>query len=594
MCRIAGIINPILPTIVLENIVKEMCCLLQHGGPDDEGLYTDATNHLVLGHRRLSLIDLTAAGHQPMPYCNGRYQLTYNGELYNYLEIKRELVRLGLSFDTHSDTEVILAAFAKWGTGSFSRFNGMFAFALWDKETSELYLVRDASGIKPLYYAHTNEGLAFSSEVRGFEPIDYLKETNPDWPVYLMAYGHLPEPVTTLKEVKPLEKGCYLQYNASSGECLQRVFSAYEYEEIIADREDAIELVRYMLERAVKRHLLSDAPIGVFLSGGLDSSIISLLANRHQSMLNTISIYFEETKYSEKTFQDLLQQRLNCDHHQHLVNEQDFHQHLPDIINAMDLPSGDGINTWFISRYAKKNGLKAVLSGIGGDELYGGYPSFKRIYATMVLDDLPGGILRAGRYTTYKRIGRMAYLSIPGPVGQYLFLRGQFTPIAIARQLDMDESEVWKILETQPVMEQLDDLSPANQASWLERNFYMQNQLLRDADVMSMAHGIEIRVPFLDDEFTRFSLGIGSGVKYAGALKKQLLIDAFKEILPGPIWDRPKMGFSFPFKDWLSHDRYSTAAKGTRLSAWHKKLQMNEMHWSQFFTLLLMENKYRA
>src|SRR5687768_10435356 len=193
MCRIAGIINPSLSTAALHSMVKEMCALQEHGGPDDEGFYTSEEHHLVLGHRRLSLIDLSTCGHQPMAFENGRYQLSYNGELYNYKELKKELQAAGIHFTTASDSEVILAAFAYWGTNAFTRFNGMFAFAIWDAEESSLYLVRDPSGIKPLYYSVTPQGIAFSSEARAFRAIPYLDESNPNWPVYLLAYGHLPE-----------------------------------------------------------------------------------------------------------------------------------------------------------------------------------------------------------------------------------------------------------------------------------------------------------------------------------------------------------------------------------------------------------------
>ncbi|MDO9377077.1 MAG: asparagine synthase (glutamine-hydrolyzing) [Ferruginibacter sp.] len=590
MCRIAGVVNPALPTAALQAIVKEMCSLLKHGGPDDEGFYTSEEEHLVLGHRRLSLIDLSACGHQPMPYADGRYQLTYNGELYNYKELKKELQQAGRPFTTVSDTEVILAAFAEWGTNSFARFNGMFAFALWDNEESKLFLVRDPSGVKPLYYALTKHGLAFASEARAFQSIAYLGETNPDWPVYLLAYGHLPEPVTKLKSVQPLPKGSWLSYNTIDQSSKQETFASFQYSDVITDRTDAIKLVKYMLGNAVKSHLISDAPIGVFLSGGLDSSILASLANSHEGVMNTISIYFEEPKYSEKKFQDLLIGQLKCNHYQHLVSEADFHECLSGIINSMDLPSCDGINTWFISRYAKQNGLKAVLSGIGADELFGGYPSFTRINAALALRKVPYSMLRAGRHSTYKQLRRLAYLSIPGPVGQYLFLRGQFTPTNIAEQLGADEKDVWEILEAQPVLLPVDNLSPANQASWLEMNLYMQNQLLRDADVMSMAHGVEIRVPFLDIPFQKLAQRIDSNTKYKGALGKQLLIDAFKEVLPEVIWNRPKMGFSFPFKKWLSHPRYQVGNNANGLAGSHRKLQTGELHWSQFFTLLLMEN----
>ena len=198
-------------------MVKEMCRILQHGGPDDEGIFACDDYHMVLGHRRLSLIDLSEAGHQPMSYGEGRYQISFNGEIYNYLEIRSQLKSLGYTFKTQTDTEVILAAFAAWGTDSFNKMNGMFSFALWDHQNAKLYLVRDPSGIKPLYYAATKEGLAFASEIRGFKPVPYLKEENDLWPVYLMAYGHLPEPVTVLKHVRPVPKGSFLCYHAKDG-----------------------------------------------------------------------------------------------------------------------------------------------------------------------------------------------------------------------------------------------------------------------------------------------------------------------------------------------------------------------------------------
>ena len=564
-----------------------MCNIQKHGGPDDEGLYTCAHNHLVLGHRRLSLIDLSPSGHQPMAYQNNRYQITYNGELYNYPELKEILKKAGCYFNTASDTEVILAAFATWGTEAFQKFNGMFAFALWDNTTGNIYLVRDGAGVKPLYFAHTSQGLAFASEVRAFKPITYLQTPHPHWPVYLMAYGHLPEPVTTLKDVQPLKKGCYLQYNVVSRQVKQEAFNHFSYIEQIGDRPQAISLVQQTLAKAVKRNLLSDAPIGVFLSGGLDSSIIARLANEQGPGLNTISLFFDDRQFSEKKYQDLVQQGLRGNQYQQLLKEESFHACFPDVISAMDLPSCDGINTWFISKYAKKSGIKAVLSGIGGDELFGGYPSFKRIKAALPVQQLPSALLKAGRYGHSKKLRRLCYLSIHGPIGIYLFLRGQFIPNEVADYLNIDEAQVWKILQDGPVLPGIANLTAKNQASWIETNLYMQNQLLRDADVMSMAHGVEIRVPFLDAEFLKLSMQITSKVKYSGTFKKQLLIDSFKNILPAPVWNRPKMGFSFPFKDWLIKDPY---AGETKNAFYHKKFVQGKLHWSQFLTIFLMEH----
>ncbi len=593
MCRIAGIINPALGQDQLALLIKGMCDLQQHGGPDDEGVYINRESGLALGHRRLSIIDTSSAGHQPMSFADDRYLVTYNGEIYNYEVLRHDLELAGARFKSNSDTEVILAAYAYWGVAAFERFNGMFAFGIWDNHSRELVLARGGAGIKPLYYAHTNEGFAFASEIRAFAPIGYLRQENPDWPVYLMAYGHLPEPVTPLQKVVPLPKGCYLKYNPAANSLVIKSFTRSSFLEKISNRREAIYLVKQQLEEAVQRHLVSDAPIGVFLSGGLDSSIIALLAKKHSSRLNTISIYFEDKLYSEKSYQDLLLQQLSCSNQQFLLQEKDFHTYLPSIIGAMDMPCCDGINTWFISKYARETGLKSVLSGIGGDELFGGYPSFNRIKTALALEKLPNKVLRAGRFANAKKFKRLCYLSIHNPVGRYLFLRGQFIPKDIAMYLGATEESVWDILSAQPKLPDIDYLAPQNQASWMETHMYMQNQLLRDADTMGMVHGLEIRVPFLDKEFFHLALSIQSDIKFSGRFGKQLLIDAFKDILPEPIWNRPKMGFSFPFKEWLSDEKYAHAGNKD-LSVPHQQLKQNHMHWSQFFTLLLMQEYHHA
>lgn len=564
---------------------------MKHGGPDDEGIYSDESQHLVLGHRRLSLIDLSANGHQPMSYASGRFVISFNGEIYNYLEIKEALLKEGLAFKTGSDTEVIMAAFAAWGTHSFEKLNGMFAFALWDKQESKLFLVRDPSGIKPLYYAITKEGLAFSSEIRGFKPIPWLQEENEQWPVFLLAYGHLPEPVTVLKKVKPLQKGTYLCFDSNTEKFETGKFKQFHFTNKIIQRKEAVGLIREDLQRSVNRHLIADAPIGVFLSGGVDSGIISLLASTDKKAeLNTLSLHFEENDYSEKKYQDILLQTMNCGSNQHLLKEKEFNEFLPDILEAMDQPSCDGINTWFISKYARENGLKAVLSGIGGDELYGGYPSFSRMKKVNILKNLPRSFLLSGKYTGSKALKRLCYLSIDGRAGEYLFLRGQFIPSEIAYHLNMDEKEVWRILTSQPIFEKNEPLNSFDEASWIELNMFMQNQLLRDVDVMGMAHGIEIRVPFLDRQFVDLSMDINSRLKEEGPLPKQLLIDSFKDILPETIWNRPKMGFGFPFKKWLSNNDYVNAVISPE-DANYKNFVSGSMHWSQFLSLVLIKNR---
>lgn len=589
MCRIAGIIDPTTPAGNIESMVRQMCSLLQHGGPDDEGIFSAACDHLVLGNRRLALIDLSSAGHQPMQY-GSRYTITYNGELYNHHKLREELKGLGKTFTNQTDTEVILAAFAQWGTQSFEKLNGMFAFGLWDNREKELYLVRDAAGIKPLYYSTASNMLAFASEIRAFAPIPALQEKNEQAPVFLLAYGHLPEPVTTLKHVRPLPKGCFLKYNTVTTATSLQSFRHYSFSSEITTISNARNVVKTALHDAVQRQMVADAPLGVFLSGGIDSSVIALLADDKHRQLNTLSIYFNEADYSEKQYQDAVAKKMNASHHSFLLTEKDFNDSFDEISAAMDLPSSDGINSWFISRYAAGTGLKAVLSGIGGDELFGGYPSFSRMRAAQLLQRSPGIALQAAGAAVGK-LKRAVYLKLDGMKGIYLFLRGYFVPAEIARQLNMDEKEVWRILRELPEGSHPENVGSGNAASFMELNMYMQNQLLRDADVMSMAHGLEVRVPFLDDEVMKPLMAMEENIKYAGPNPKQLVIDSFKDMLPEEIWNRKKMGFSFPFAQWMKSNHAVQQLGGSSnkyVRNTVKGFMEGKVHWSKVMVLLML------
>jgi asparagine synthase (glutamine-hydrolysing) len=403
----------------------------------------------------------------------------------------------------------------------------------------------------------------------------------------------LPEPITTLREVKPLPKGCYLRYNLLSQKSEINSFGHLSFIEKLDKKEEILSSINTSLRQAVERHLLSDAPIGAFLSGGIDSSLLALLSGESvKEKLTTLSIHFDDLQYSEKQYQDLIASKLTGQHQSFCLSEKEFTTHFSDIVHCMDLPSNDGINTWFISKYAKEAGLKAVLSGLGGDELFGGYPSFNRLKTTQYLQQLPSSTLRAGRFGGSKKIKRLAYLSLPGIKGKYLFLRGQYIPSEIAAHLGINEEQVWKLLEEQPTMPNIHHLTAKNQASWMELNLYMQNQLLRDSDVMSMTHGIEIRVPFLDLDFVKLALQIQSPVKYAGGGKK-LLVEAFENILPNEIYNRSKMGFSFPFKEWLAGNEWVKEelknANGEANKTYNAFLK-GQRHWSQVLSLLLIQN----
>ena len=569
-----------------------MCTLQKHGGPDDGGTYAIPDANLVLGNRRLSLLDLSAGGHQPMHYEN-RFTITYNGELYNFKTLKAELKAAGRIFVNETDTEVILAAFATWDTDSFSKLNGMFAFALWDNKKKFLYLVRDAAGIKPLYWSDHGGALTFASEMRAFAPVDYLQEKNNKVPVFQLAYGYIPEPVTTLAHVKPVPKGCYLKYDIQRSTSSIISFAFFSFSNTVTDTLTAGNITKNVLEDAVRRQMIADAQVGVFLSGGIDSAIVANLANDHgKNNLHTLSIWFGEENYSEKKYQDIVAKQLNSTHHSIKLQEADFHKHFPEILRAMDMPSCDGINTWFISKYAAEAGLKAVLSGIGADELFGGYPSFRRMRAAYTLQRLPFASFKPIEKAQLHKLNRISYLRMSGIRGLYLFLRGHFTPIQIAEQTGAYEKEVWDILLDMPASPVITGTGFKNTAAWMEFNLYMQDQLLRDADVMSMAHGLEIRVPFLDNEVIQGVYSMSEKVKF-GSFPKELLVNAFKKVLPDEIWNRPKMGFSFPFAEWL---RKSIYVKELESSPNHytRRAQADflkgKLHWSRIMSLIVLRN----
>jgi len=565
-----------------------MCHALEHGGPDDEGIYCDEERGLAFGHRRLSIIDLSQNGHQPMADKDQKVWITFNGEIYNYLALKQQLTSLGVKFRSETDTEVIIQAYLHWGMAAFSKLRGIFAFALYDVDRSLTYLVRDSSGVKPLYYHIKNGQLSFASEVRALKKAGLAIESDDTWKVRFLAYGHIPEPYTTQKDVYSLPKGEFLCWNHKKDSFDIHSYHVAQRQTRITDAEEAREAVRSALTLAVTRQLIADAPIGVFLSGGIDSSLITLLASRQKhSCLKTISIYFNEKGYDERTYQNLVLKEIEGEKFAHLVTQQDFEEFLPQIIEDMDMPTTDGINTWFISKYAHEDGLKAVLSGIGADELFGGYPSFSRIKHLKSLRKFNPITFRVAKYFTSDRYKKISFLAYNHPTADYLLLRGHYIPSDIAKILGTDLHNVEDILFNN---KQLPNIINYNEedAAWFETNLYMQNQLLRDTDVMGMSHGLEVRVPFLDEDFKRLVESIALDVRFDVRQPKKLLIDSFADILPRAVWDRSKMGFTFPLQQWMRENveiNNETLYKGKMARSIVGDFKKNTMHWSKVFAL---------
>lgn len=584
MCRIAGIYDPTVKN--LQQQIVHMRDAMKHGGPDDEGIFVHQTLPLAFGHRRLSLIDLSAAGHQPM--IDEELTIVYNGEIYNYKELRHTLMHYGHRFKTESDTEVILKAYRQWGVDAFEYFNGMFALAILDERKQELVLARDHAGIKPLYYSIDHSCLYFASEIRAFQQVEKTFEENHNWQTAFLTFGHLPEPVTTLKSVVPLEKGTALIIQLPSLENRKQVFFNWKFTGKLKNEDEALQLLRETMEQSVERHLVSDAPIGLFLSGGIDSSLLTLIASRTQrENLHTLSIVFNEKAFSEDRFQQLIINKTNAKHQSFLVTKDIFNEKLNDAMLAMDQPTLDGINTYFISMYAKAYGLKAVLSGLGADELFGGYPSFHQQKRMDMVKKMPDGLLRKLQHFPDHRIRKLSYAGTQNSASEYLSYRGIFTPVSVASLLGSTQREVELELESLSTYYPLNGLTNGNRVSWLETNFYMQNQLLKDSDFMSMWHGLEIRVPFLDKEMMIMAGVIDAALKFKKSPPKYLLVKAFEQELPVEIWKRKKQGFTFPFEGWLKENEFIMPSTEDEKKL-YKAFQNKRLSWGRYWCALLM------
>lgn len=582
MCRISGFTHK--DKKEANEKIRLMNKELSRGGPDDEGFYIDDT--LCFGHRRLSIIDLSENAHQPMISEDGNYVIIYNGEIYNFREIKEELRKKGYKFISDSDTEVILKSFIEWGTDSFRKFNGMFAYSIYDKRNKKIYLVRDHSGIKPVYYSTNGERLVFSSQIKGIKAYNHLWEEEEKWKIYFLIFGFIPEPFTTLKDVFILPFGSYLEYDINSRKHIIKKYFEFKFTREVKDENIAIERTSELLKESVRRHLISDAPIGVFLSGGVDSSLITLLADKWKDEIVTLSIIFDEEKYNESYYQKIVKERVKSKHYSFKVSKKDFVNHLDNIMNAMDQPTFDGVNTYFVSMCAKNAGLKSVLSGLGGDEIFGGYPSFRRIESLMILKSLLKDT-KIFEYVYDDRMKRLSYLGIPNSISYYLSLRSVFTIDEISSLLDVDKKEIKNALQEIFWNKDIKYFGRKNFVSFLEL-FYMRNQLLKDSDFMSMWNSIEIRVPFLDKELLEFVFSVDKKIRFKNV--KYLLKEGFKDILPQEIIKRKKKGFSFPMKEWLKDFEF-TSLDTSYLNKRKTKdfLRRKErLHWTKLWSLFLI------
>ncbi len=579
MCGIAGIVGA--DALKHGDVLQKMMDAMGHRGPDDQGVIHGAAPDsggaasVMLGHRRLSIIDLSSGGHQPMSFADDRFTIVFNGEIYNYPVLKAELDRLGHVFRTSSDTEVIMAAYAEWGPSCVSRFNGMFAFALWDRERNRVFLARDRYGQKPLYYRNHDGLLLFASELRALLASGLVeRHANRDAVAAYLSYGAVHGDATMVVGVHSFPPGssCHIDLRRSP------VVDPTAYWDFPREKEqtDAAGLRQAFVE-AVDRHMISDAPVGIFLSGGIDSSAVAAAAVRIAgASVRTLAVtYPEQPEQCEGVHARRVADAIGSTHVDVPITGHTLLDLLPRALNGMDQPTIDGVNTYVVSYAARTAGFKVALSGLGADELFGGYRGHFVQPGYMVRLRKVAAVLRSplGRLLSlpgdHRQFGKLADLmASPGDLlSAYLIRRKLFSSAQVGKMLPVAaNSPGWLSGLTQERMRQLreriDGRAYADVIGILEMSHYMGELLLRDTDAMGMAHSIEIRVPFLDNAFSQCALCLDPSARIPGDVPKHRFVEAVREWLPIENILRTKQGFRMPFCEWMQNELRSEVNRG--------------------------------
>jgi asparagine synthase (glutamine-hydrolysing) len=600
MCGICGLVRPLTQQscpfplspesqaareeLPAKSQLESMLAALHHRGPDARGAWTSAMGawQLMLGHTRLAILDRSELAHQPMTDPNSGCVLTYNGELYNFVELRARLWQAeGIPFSSTGDTEVLLRAYLHWGKSCVTRLRGMFAFAIYDPHQQELFLARDHFGIKPLYLTQGVNGyFAFASEVRALLTLPWV-ERNLD-PLGLMgylAYGSVQDPQTLISNVHALPAGHTLTINLSKNKLvvdsprtfwqMPKIPTAKNGSWPALSLKETTRQVRQILTESVRYHLVSDVPVSVFLSSGLDSgTVLALMAEIAPSQVQSVTVAFNEATFDESETARVIAGHYGTQHTEIRLTAADFLQDLPSWLASQDQPSTDGANTWVISRVCREAGLKVALSGLGGDELFAGYPTFRRTAQATRLFKGISWLPPAMRHGLAHIIGKLGNGSIMhqklvewlrsdgSTLSTYLILRRMFLPVACQQllapsltDLSRDTALHFSILEKLRRQSAGPDTIAA--VSLLEMSTYLVNTLLRDNDQMGMAHSLEIRVPFIDVKVVEAILSIPGATRLAGKGLKPLLRAAMQDKLKSDRVDHSKMGFVFPFDHWL-------------------------------------------
>jgi asparagine synthase (glutamine-hydrolysing) len=563
--------------------------LIRHRGPDSSGEWTSPDGQCWLGSTRLAIVDLSPTGAQPMTDPATGNVLVANGEIYNHRSVRAQLGR-DVNWKGTSDTETLLQGYARWGHGVLDQLKGMFAFAIYDAAREELFLARDRLGIKPLYYTVDAAGLRAASEVRVLVAGGSSGITAQSISGYLQ-WGACPERNLLYPGLRVLPAG-HAMTVGSKGE-----LKMWKYwpsrPAFVSSTDGVVRRVRDLIDQAVDEHLLSDVPVASFLSGGIDSSIVTAIAaQKLEKKLQTFSVGFDLAEFDETAIAQEIADRYRTNHHRIQLSEEEVIHSVTEAVEKLDLPSVDAINTYIVSRAVAAHGVKVALSGLGGDELFGGYPSFRDVPRLKLIARLPRP-LRKLLGIAAKLSDRLADLPATTDAGELARWRRRFfTEEMIVRARLPNASAPFECPIDLP-----DDYA---RISWAELTGYMRRMLLRDADQMSMAVSLELRVPFLDHELVEYVLGLPAAAKQQYPRPKGLLVEACRDLLPSSVYRRPKAGFVLPMKVWMLGPLASFVEEGLRETVSRQLLpqdfvneissafRRDRLHWTRVWSIVVL------
>lgn len=590
MCGIAGVINFDGAPVHREDLSVLERPLISRG-PDDSGVWFNPSRNIALLHRRLAVLDLSHDGHQPMAR-EGRV-IVFNGEIYNFKDLKAQLRRKGYSFKSESDTEVLLCLFDLYGPRLTEHIRGMYAFVVWDSNSDKLFLFRDPLGIKPLYWMRYDNGFIFSSQVRSLQPFVRNSNLEPAAVVGFHLWGSVPEPWTIFSEIKSLPSGAMLEIDLS-GTMVVREFASIN--EVLSKTsaskeittEELIEFVSEKLAETIDLHLISDVEVGLFLSAGNDSTLVADVAARNGQRLRGFTLGFEEFQnrdVDETSAASWVAKELGLEHSTHFFSPEEFEALRDQFFNDMDQPTIDGFNTWCISRFVSQQNLKVAISGVGADEIFGSYPSFRHIPMINRLTNAAGPLKKLAKpfrqvFSNAPFANRLpkhiSTLEFGGSIAEAYFLKRSVTlPWQLEHALDRDtvEEGLYKlqmIADLDLILRDID--GDASSIAALELSMYMKNQLLRDSDWAGMAHSLEIRVPFAD---WFFFLDMAPHLKKLHEIGKAEIFSRVASRISGEFFFRKKTGFATPMKNWL----LAQNDQGQSSFAWSNSI-MNNGWWA--------------